>query len=513
MDHKAMLTGKSMAQILFSHAENRPHHLCVADPDEAMTYAQMAQRIREKVQRLQQLKVRSGDMVAAVCVQRGDHLALEFAVQELGAVFVPLEKRIPAEALDRICRTVQPALVVRRPDLKDENIELMPAGRADPSGQVLSENKPGGKIPEDIATILFTTGTTGTSKGIMISHRAEVAVAQNVFYGTEMEEDTAELIPAPVNHSYGLRHCFGLILGGRSIVLCDGAAMAEDLFTMMDRWKVNALSLTPAMVNILLHLTGDRLGTYAGRIRYLQLGTAGVDGSMKDKLRMLLPGSRLYQYYSSTEAGCACIFDFREDRSPRRVGKPAVNSVFAVLDNTGKEIRSDAEHWGYLACRGPMNMSGYFQDPQLTRETVIDGFVRSRDLGYIDEEGYICFVAREGDVINCGGSKIAPEEVEAEAMRFGNLRECALCAKEDALLGQVPWLFVVPEKDCLSTFDGSALLRFLAGRLERYKLPVRIVTAAQLPRNAMGKLQRGRCMELAAGYGDEQHGEKWDGPG
>ena len=94
MDRKAMFTGKSMAQILFSHAENRPHHLCVADPDEAMTYAQMVQRIREKVQRLQQLKVRSGDMVAAVCVQRGDHLALEFAVQELGAVFVPLENRL-----------------------------------------------------------------------------------------------------------------------------------------------------------------------------------------------------------------------------------------------------------------------------------------------------------------------------------------------------------------------------------------------------------------------------------
>ena len=535
MDRNEMLTGKSMAQILFSHARSRPQHLCVADPDEAMTYGQMALRIREKAHALEQLGIRAGDFVVAVCAQRGDYLALEFAVQELGAVFVPVEKRIPREALERVCRIVHPALVVHRPDLESGSIEpagayvtktqrqvpaieagtqrQVPASEAGTQQRVpASEAETQRQVPaieaeawpqvqagesEAIATILFTTGTTGASKGIMISHRAEVAVAQNVFYGTAMEEDTVELIPTPINHSYGLRHCFGLLLGGRSIVLCDGVTMAEDFFTMIDRYQVNALSLTPAMVNILLHLTGERLGSYAGRIRYLQLGTAGVDGTMKDTLRRLLPESRLYQYYSSTEAGCACIFDFRDDTSKRRVGRPAVNSTFTVLDDQGNEMRSDAAHWGYLACKGPMNMSGYYQDPLLTQKTVIRGYVRSGDLGYLDEEGYVCFVAREGDVINCGGNKIAPEEVEAEAMRFGNLRECALCAKEDAVLGQVPWLFIVPEEgafceDC----DSGALLRFLSGRLERYKVPVRVVPVRKLPRNALGKLMRGRCMEL-----------------
>ena len=118
MDRNEMLTGKSMAQILFSHARSRPQHLCVADPDEAMTYGQMALRIREKAHALEQLGIRAGDFVVAVCAQRGDYLALEFAVQELGAVFVPVEKRIPREALERVCRIVHPALVVHRPDLE-----------------------------------------------------------------------------------------------------------------------------------------------------------------------------------------------------------------------------------------------------------------------------------------------------------------------------------------------------------------------------------------------------------
>lgn len=217
--------------------------------------------------------------MAAYAAQRADYLALHFAAHRLGAVFVPLEKNLPKERAQEIAARTQAKLLLEKTQLDAPEAPL-PA-----------------EMPheDETATILYTTGTTGRSKGIALTHRAEVAVAQNVFYGTEMEEDTIELIPMPVSHSYGLRHCFGLLLGGRSTVLCDGVAMAGDFFALMDRYHVNALSLTPATVNILLHLTGDRLGEYP--LRYLQLGTAGVDSAMKDKMRALLPHSRVLQQH------------------------------------------------------------------------------------------------------------------------------------------------------------------------------------------------------------------------
>ena len=468
----------SMLALLQNYAKTQPDRLCIADPDECLTYAAFAARIEQKARQLCALGAKKGECILGTAAQRADYLALHFAAHRLGAVFVPLEKNLPTERIEAIRAETGARLVFSSSRLPEQERAFdapLPA-------------------PEDTATILFTTGTTGLSKGIELSHRAEVAVAQNVFYGTEMEQDTIELVPTPVNHSYGLRHTFGLLLGGRSVVLCDGVTMAEDFFSMMDRYAVNALSLTPASVNILLHLTGERLGTYAGRIRYLQLGTAGVDAAMKERLRQLFPHSRLYQYYSSTEAGCACLFDFRDDHSARRVGKPACNSRFAIMNDAGECIESSEKNWGYIACAGPMNMKGYYNEPELTKQTMVRGYVRSQDVGYLDEEGYLCFVGRAGDVINTGGNKVAPEEVESAAMFFDGILECACSAEPDALLGQVPVLYVVPERSDVP-FDTAGLMAFLAQRLETFKQPRKVVLLRAVPRNYMGKPQRTRCRD------------------
>lgn len=485
------LYAPSMVEMVFRYADSRPQRLCIADPDEFMDYAGFRERILQKSRVLKAMGIAKGDRIVAVAAQRGDFLALQFAVHLLGAVFVPLGRDLPPARIEEIAKTVGAKFTFETSALYGEEEAFTPVFPKE----------------EDPATILYTTGTTGTSKGIELSHRAEVAVAQNVFYGTAMEENTVELIPMPIHHSYGLRHCFGLLLGGRSVVVCDGVAMAETFFGLMDRYCVNALSLTPAAVRVLLYMTGERLAAYAYSLHYLQLGTAGVDDTMKERMRNLLPHSRLYQYYSSTEAGCACIFDYRSDRSPRRVGRPACNSRFVIMDDNGRQIESSAERWGFIACAGPMNMTGYFGEPELTAATVKDGFVCSQDIGYIDEEGYLCFVCRSGDVINTAGYKVAPEEVEAAAMHFGGIRECACSGVDDPLYGQVPKLYIVPED--ADAFDTAALFAFLKKELEPYKLPRGIEMICEVPRNYMGKLQRKLCeqaVRLIPSGGKENNG-------
>ncbi len=486
----------SMAEFVQRHAGEQPQALCVADPDEAMDYLGFWQRICEKAAALQRRGVRRGDRVLARAAQRGDFLALHFAVHLLGAVFIPVAGDLPRESFTALAEQLHADHIL-------ENSHMASPGMWSP------DRLP---KPSETATILYTTGTTGKSKGIVLTHRAEVAVAQNVFYGTGMEPDTVEIVPMPVSHSYGLRHVFGLLLGGRSAVLCDGVAMAEDFFSLMDRYGVNAVSLTPAAVNVLHRLAGDRLGNYADRLRYLQLGTAGVDTAMKEDLRRLLPNSRLYQYYSSTEAGCACIQDFQRRPAeggnaaadPRRVGHPAVNAHFEIVDGERRVLRSGPGQWGHIACLGPMNMSGYDGDPELTRCTMAGGYVVSGDIGYLDDCGYLCFVGREGDIINVGGFKVAPQEVEDAAAAGGMLAECACCGEEDAVMGQIPVLYAVLKPGVSP--DRTAILSSIAGRLEAYKRPGRIVFLKTLPRNALGKIQRNRCREAAEkeGANDER---------
>ena len=476
----------SMVEFVKRYAAETPRKLCVADPDESMDYQSFCQRICEKAAALHVLGVCRGDRVLARAAQRGDFLALHFAVHTLGAVFIPIAADMPQAGMAELANQLHADLVL-------EDSRLTPAGRLAPGRM---------PEPEETATILYTTGTTGKSKGIVLSHQAEVAVAQNVFYGTEMESDTIEIVPMPVSHSYGLRHVFGLLLGGRSVVLCDGVAMTEDFFALIDRYGVNAASLTPAAVNVLRRLSGERLGSYADRLHYLQLGTAGVDSVMKDDLRRLLPFSRLYQYYSSTEAGCACIQDFQihpdengGSADPRRVGLPAVNAHFEIVDDEQHIVTSGNQEWGRIACLGPMNMTGYDGDPELSRLTIVDGYVISGDIGYLDAEGYLCFVGRAGDIINVGGFKVAPQEVEEAAMAGGMLTECACCGESDAVMGQVPVLYAVPKPG--TTPDAKAVLASASGKLEAGKMPRRVVFLKALPRNALGKLQRDRCREMA----------------
>ena len=477
----------SMVAFVKKYACETPRKLCVADPDEAMNYLEFWQRICKKAAALEDCGVSPGDRILARAKQRGDFLALHFASHLLGAVFIPVSRDMPQGGLSSLSAQLHAGWVL-------EGSSMPHAGAWEPASL---------PSPADTATILYTTGTTGRSKGISLTHQAEVAVAQNVYYGTAMEPDTVEIIPMPISHSYGLRHFFGLLLGGCSAVLCDGVAMTDDFFTLMDRYHVNAASLTPASVNVLRRLSGGRLGDYAGKLRYLQLGTAGVDAVMKDDLRRLLPHSRLYQYYSSTEAGCACIQNFQRlpgesgncDAELRRVGLPAVNAHFEIVDDHSCPIQSGSRHWGRIACLGPMNMSGYDGDPELTRRTVIGGYVISGDIGFLDEQGYLCFVGRADDIINYGGYKVAPQEVEEAAMACGTLLECACCGETDPVAGQIPVLYAVPRPE--STPDAAQILSSISARLESYKQPRKVVFLNSLPRNALGKVQRTRCREAA----------------
>ncbi len=481
------LYADSMVEFVRRYAREMSSKLCIADPDEAMDYQEFWRRICVKAAALRARGVCPGDHILARAKQRGDFLALHFAAHLLGAVFIPVAGDMPEARVLALSKQLQ------------VNWTLEDSSLISPMGWEPDDLPK----PTEIATILYTTGTTGKSKGIALTHRAEVAVAQNVFYGTGMEPDTIEIVPMPINHSYGLRHVFGLLLGGRSAVLCDGVAMVEDFYTLMDQYHVNAASLTPAAVNVLRRLSGSRLGDYADTLRYLQLGTAGVDAMMKENLRRLLPNSRLYQYYSSTEAGCACIQDFQEsperadigEKDIRRVGLPAVNAHFEIVDDSHRPIKSGNRHWGRIACLGPMNMSGYDGDPELTHRTMLGGYVISGDIGYLDEDGYLCFVSRADDIINTGGFKVAPQEVEEAAMASGLLAECACCAEPDPVMGQIPVLYAVSRP---GTAPGAtAILSAIAERLEAFKRPRKVVFLDELPRNAIGKVQRNRCREKA----------------
>lgn len=349
-------------------------------------------------------------------------------------------------------------------------------------------------IPDanDVAEILYSTGTTGKPKGIVLSHRANVAVAENIMYGTEMNQETVEIIPMPLSHSHGLRTCYANLINGSCVVIIDGITNIGGFFKMIDTYHVNALDISPTLGKLLVKIAKKALEQYSTQFDYIELGTAVLDDDLKEELKALFPKTRLYNFYGSTEAGRSCAYDFNKEDYTKCIGYPSRHAKFFVTDENKNEMESSKDNLGLLAISGDMMMEGYFNSPELTKETVVDGVIYTTDLGYIDKTGKVYVFGRADDVINYKGIKISPEEIETVASAYEGVADSACVAAEDKVCGQVPKLFIQVENP---DFDKREYMAYLRVNLEASRVPTKVEIIDEIPRTSNGKLQRKKLRE------------------
>ena len=488
----------SIIEAIITHAKAAPQKLCLADIKQEVSYEQFLRHILGYAAHLTELGVKKGDCVVIEAMNQIGYLVSAMAVQYLGGIFVPLEKNAAESRIVEIIeKTGANVYLARSEMLKDRKFEsrkqvldFYEEGEIDYGHLSLPEGK-------KIAEILFSTGTTGTSKGIEMQHSANVAVAENVKYGVEMQEDTMELIPVPMNHSHGLRTFYGNMLNGSSCALLDGVVYTKRFFALLDNYPITAIDLVPAALATIFELSGDRLGNYADRLQYIELGSAPIPAADKERLCRLLPKTRLYNFYGSTEAGRSCVLDFNKENKPSCIGRPAKNAEFIFVDEQRQKITATKEQPGFLATSGSMCMKGYYQEPQLTAETLIDGFIYSQDLSYMDEDGCIVMLGRQGDVINTGGNKVAPDEIEEAAKGMEEIADCACIPVPDKIMGEVPKLYV--QLAAGAEFDSEKIASYIKGKLEGYKIPKIIEPIDLIPRTYNGKIQRKKLIEKNQG--------------
>lgn len=482
-------SSNSIVEILYRHARLHSDKPCVIERHRRWTYEDFWRLVYGLSRFFFDGIINQGDRVVVEASHTATYLAVELGLHLAGGVFVPIEKNSNPEIKMSMAEQVGAALIVTRADFPSE----MPVINFD----VLDKYAWRGEFPENIefpdgeilSDILFTTGTTGKTKGVEVTHASAVAVAENVKYGVEMESDNIELIITPLNHFYGVRRFYGNISNGSAIALLDGTSFVGRVFDMIENMGVNSMALVPTTLNMLLKLTGDRIGIYRDKIRYIQVGTAPLSEELKKKLCQLLPQSRLYNFYGCSEAGCTLITDYNSEiHRPCCLGKPTHNTAVAFFDSEGKQVIPTEDKPGYLAVTGTMCTRGYWNAPDLTAKVFKNGYVVSNDLTYQDEEGYIYFIGRQDDVINIGGNKVSPDEIENKAMLLDDLEDCCCVGVPDVLAGESIKLFVVMAKD--KPFSPVKIRDHIAKHVDSFKLPKMIVEIDSIPRTFNGKVQR-----------------------
>ena len=414
----------SVLSIFREAAKNSPDALCIVDADGEHTYGQM---MRDAEGAAAFLRAKGADLERCVIASydgKAHYLSLEIACWLIGAIFVPVEDDAADERILSIYQETDPVLFVsdRKPASEDLN-------RITASYVELSEGEPVRDavyyVPtgEETAEILFTTGTTGKSKGVELTHANDVALAQNVAEGVHMRDGNRELIPLPLSHAHAIRTLYAIYSKHGAALLVRGVTQVRRIYELMRDYHATAIDLSPTAASVLLKLSRGRFSEFAGQLDYVQVGTAYLNDEIKENLRATFPGTRLYNCYGSTESGRSCFLDFsgNEDRK-HCIGKPAVNAQFFVTNANHEIIHSDEKHTGLIATRGAMNMKGYWKQKELTESVMKDGYIFSKDEGYIDDKGYVYVLGRADDVINFRGIKIAPDDDSGRGYGRGNIR-------------------------------------------------------------------------------------------
>ncbi len=475
---------QSIIEYIKQFADETPDKLAIIDENMELTYKEYWNKIVSVASYLKKIGCKKEEYIVIKNTQTVEFMVLLHAVQLINAIVVPIEKSANEGRALSIIKETKAKFFFG--DLKIEDCVCDTVEKVfNSSGENLEFEFP---KSEDVSMVLFTTGTTGKSKGVVIQHKAEQAVGESLMNGVKMKDNNVELLPLPMNHAFSLRRYFANMVKGCTTVVLDGVFFVQRVYNMMDKYQATSIAMGPAALGIMFQLSKDKIGDYAEQLDYLQFGTAPISEADKDRLIRLLPNVRLYNIYASTEMGGVCVLDFNsDDNRPRCLGYPSPGTSFKFVDEDREEMTDTSEsNPGHITYTGNMLMKEYYMDEELTSKTIVNGYIQTSDLGYQDEKGRIYMLGRADDVISTGGNKVSPLEVEEEAKKFEGVLDCICKAKVDKLLGAVPVLYVVAE----DTLDTKKLGEHLKKQLEEFKRPRSIKKIDEVPRTYNGKVDR-----------------------
>ncbi|WP_051197617.1 class I adenylate-forming enzyme family protein [Butyrivibrio sp. MB2005] len=481
---------ESIVEFLDKHSKDMPDKAAVIANGNSVSYSLLNTYVNKYAGYLISCGVKHGDLVITRASQTVEYAVLYLAVHLAGAKIASLEKNTPHNEFISVAMKLKADCVIGEECEGCESIHIDSLNLLELDKKEFPVERL--KFPKgtDSADILFTTGTTGTSKGVELSHRALVATAENLIRGCKYSDNTFLIVPGPLNHANAIRKLFTTIVNGSTIYILNGMSNIREFFEALDyqNGKV-ACCLPPAAIRTIFTLTKDKLSDYKEKIDFIESATAPLPEPDKIRLSKLLPYTRLYNNYGSSESASVCIYNYNEVRGKDGcIGKPTVNAEILIVDDQKKAIASSKDNVGLIACKGDMNMKGYCNDDVATSEVLVNGIVYTNDVGYIDDEGYVYIIGRKGDVINVGGIKIAPTEVESAALAIDGVDDCICVPIEDKITGYALKLLVVCNDK--SVCSEKEIKEQLASMLEYTKIPKVVEKTEKIARTYNGKLDR-----------------------
>ncbi|MFO1080627.1 MAG: long-chain fatty acid--CoA ligase [Reyranellaceae bacterium] len=480
------------------HAGRRPHRIAIHDlhTGRRLTYAELDRRVSRLAAALVARGIGRGDRVALLAPNGPEYFELQFACGRLGAIMLPLNWRLTVPELDYILGDSSPGLLIhdaafaaQAAALSASRLEIAPDSPDSPYERALAE---AGTPPaaaalthDDIAMVMYTSGTTGHPKGAIITHGMNFWNCINLGIPALIGPDTVQLVVLPLFHTGGL-NCYAnpVLHAGGTIVLM----RAFDPGQALDHLSDPALGIThffavPAPYQFMMQHPRFQSADL-GRLRIA--GVGGAPCALPILETWSARGVPLVQGWGMTETSPAGTMLDAADaiRKVGSAGKALMHTAIRIVDENGGDVAPGGI--GELLIKGPNVTPGYWNKPEATAAAFTDGWLHTGDAARQDDEGFVFIVDRWKDMYISGGENVYPAEVESVLFQLPQIADAAIIGVPNERWGEVGLAVVVLKPD--QPIEESDIVRHCLGRLAKFKVPQSVTFVDALPRNATGKV-------------------------
>lgn len=484
-----------------------PNKTALQFEEEVLTYSQLDRIVNQAAHTLISNGLQKGERAAVFSRNSMDFVILNFALAKAGIIMVPINFMLNNEDVAFILAHSEVSAVFVSPEFQELAQEALGLSGvvpkvlsliSKPAAQVgewlpfrsmiegADEQEPEEELDdEDVAHILYTSGTESKPKGVMLTHKSIISEYVSTIIEGDMKEEDVAIHALPLFHSAQL-HCFlgpYIYLGGSGIILevATPAIMLESIET----FQATQL-FCPPTVWIALLRSPDFASRNLSSLKKCYYGAAIMPVEVLKELNQRLPDAQFYNFYGQTEvAPLATVLKPGEQiRKAGSAGKPALNVETKIVDDEGNEVPRGSV--GEIVHRTSHAMIGYFRDPEKSQAAFLGGWFHSGDLGIMDAEGFITVVDRKKDMIKSGGENVASREVEEMIYLHPKVSEVAVIGIPHPYWIEAVTAVVVPKAG--ETLTEEEMLAFCKDRLSPFKSPKYVVIADNLPRNPSGKI-------------------------
>jgi long-chain acyl-CoA synthetase len=493
----------------FDVAEHHAEKLAIEDPWDSILYSTLAQKILALSSQLQQLSLEKHARIMIRLPNCIEFIIAKLSIIMSGMIAVPVDYHSSNAYFNQVVQDCAPTVLITNSTIIEDMTKNASkhtfqhlihtndfAGQfntctlhafADLTSQQVVVNNANKISSSDIASIMYTTGSTAAPKGVMLSHENITSALNNICSFIHYTPEDRELVALPISHNFGLGHVYCNLLNGGSVCLETGLTRLKRLLNKLESFQATGFPGTPLSYGIMLDRYADMLVEKTKSLRFAVINSAPLPPKRAAQIAALLPHVNLMVYYGLTEASRSTFISLSQAGPSyySSVGKAFPSTRLTILDDNYQPLPSG--NAGKIAVHGSTVTNGYWNNPEATKQLFHGEWMLTGDLGYLDNDGYLHVVGREKDIINVGGYKVAPAEVEESIATFPAVLDVGVIGI-DSVNSEIVVACIVKAAD--KPFDWEACRRHCATKLENYKVPTCYHFVDAIPRSDTGKVKR-----------------------